>query len=137
MDFRKIARTLFVALLGLAALTAAGCGKSGAPAKTVIECRIGVIEPYLGSLTLDLVRAAQVGNPTPLRDALLNLGLTPREIFELSRRWHACLPRMSPESRAPSPDAGAPRRALRAASGFRLLVSEARRPKSEADERSE
>lgn len=135
MDFRKIARTLFVALLGLAALTAAGCGKSGAPAKTVIECRIGVIEPYLGSLTLDLVRAAQVGNPTPLRDALLNLGLTPREIFELSRRWHACLPVM-PTS-PPSPDAGAPRRALRAASGFRLLASEARSPKSEADERSE
>lgn len=99
VDARKIARTLHLALLGLAALFGAAC-KDGPPARSVVECRIDVIEPYLGPLTLDLVRAAQVGNATPLRDALLNLGLTPREIFELSKRWHACLP--------PIADAGVP-----------------------------
>lgn len=93
----SFSRFVFLAALGSASL--AGC-REAHPARSVVDCRIDLVEPYLGPLALEAVRAAMLGNPAPLRDSLLGLGLEPAEVIEISKKWHACMPQ------PPAPDAG-------------------------------
>lgn len=107
-SFDRFAGVALVGLLVLAAFLLPGCRHREAE-HAVLECRFELVEPYLGELAPELVRSAQVGNPAPLRRALLGLGLTVEKVETLFSAWHACLPRAaSRESHPPSPDAGVP-----------------------------
>lgn len=102
--FDRIVPYLAVLLVGLfCAAIVVGCsGSQKKPALSTLECRVTLLEPYLGELTHDLVRSTLAGNVRPLVQALANLGLTPGEISEVSKAWNACK-----QSKPPSvPDAG-------------------------------
>lgn len=100
-SLHRFASVALVGLLVLAALLVPGCTRREAE-HAVLECRFDLIEPYLGELTPDLVRAAQVGDTAPLRRALLGLGLNLSKVDTIFDGWHACVP----AEPLPFPDAG-------------------------------
>lgn len=95
-----------IALFLVCLAMAFGCGAvTRKPALTTLECRVALLEPYLGTLTPEVVRDALANGPAGLIRALLSLGLTPVEVQTIGKAWHDCSPTLPSMPSAPS-DAG-------------------------------
>jgi hypothetical protein len=77
------------AFLVAVALMSTGCSSAQLRTAQAIDCRLALLEPYLGDLTEDLVRDG-LRDPGALVNALINLGLTPEEVMRLGDSWRAC-----------------------------------------------
>lgn len=77
----------FVLLAG--AVLVFGCAGVQHPTVQTLECRMALLEPYLGPLTEELVTEG-LKNPTTLVDSLLSLGLDPAKVIQLGDSWRAC-----------------------------------------------
>lgn len=93
-------------LLCVGAALVFGCAGAQHPTVQALECRVALLEPYLGPATEELVTEG-LRNPQALADSLLSLGLDPLEVMRLGNAWHACTgeqPRTAPTPvRAPPP----------------------------------
>jgi hypothetical protein len=85
------------ARIAFAAVLLTGCagllGPAGHPARAQLECRAEVLAPYLGDAAeAAAVQAAvqiQGGSISPVQ-LLLSLGLSPKEVLDVAKRYQAC-----------------------------------------------
>jgi len=95
------------ALLALAAAVTAwasnGCSllaaadPKAAHALTVLECKVAVLEPYVGDMAEQLVQSVDGNRAFDMVSFLRSQGLGPREILDLAERFRACEGPVDPE----------------------------------------
>lgn len=105
---RKAALALVLAVLaalgvgfgtGCAALQ--GAASTADSVRAAVECRVAVLEPYLGDEAERVVLDIAAGRVDPVA-LLLNLNVTPKDIIKLAQDFRACAPD------APAPPAAEP-----------------------------
>ena len=110
---RKAAVTLLLAIAAAAGLSfSTGCASFGTfkpealsaadRARAAIECRVDVLEPYLGDEAERWVLEIAAGRVDPIR-MLSNLDLSVRDIVQIATDFNACSASESASEPAPEP----------------------------------
>jgi hypothetical protein len=110
---RKAALALALAIAAAAGISfGTGCASFGTfkpealsaadRARVAVECRVDVLEPYLGDQAERLVIDIAAGRVDPIQ-LLLNLDLGVRDIVDIAEKFNACSPAPEPQP-APAPD---------------------------------
>lgn len=82
-----------------------GCAGQQLPSATALDCRIALLEPYVGELAEQLI-AGNINTPGDVAMALLNLGVAPDEVYRLGDAWRACAGAVSVPVQAQPPIPG-------------------------------
>ena len=96
--------SLPAALLVANVVLTPGCGliEAQAPSLDILECKVRVLEPYLGDESRHAVLEALGGKINP-GSVLYNLGVAIEEINKVGDAWKACGPDLSSEPPVSSP----------------------------------
>ena len=97
---RKAAVALLLAIAAAAGLSfSTGCASFGAfkpealsaaeKVRAGVECRVAVLEPYLGDEAERVIVDAAAGQ-LDLVETLINLDMTPKDMIALARDFNAC-----------------------------------------------
>lgn len=86
--------------LGTGCAALQGAASAADQVRAGVECRVAVLEPYLGDQAERVVLDIAAGRVDPVA-LLLNLDVTPRDLVQIARDFNACSPAAPPPPPAP------------------------------------